>query len=87
MDFDWHDAKNASNLAKHGIDFVDITECFELNDTLIWQDTRRNYGERRMNMIAPWKGKFVHITFTMRGETCWIISARTASQKERKRYE
>jgi uncharacterized DUF497 family protein len=67
MEFDWHDAKRESNLVKHGIDFVDITECLEQGDGLFWEDTRHDYGETRVNLMAEWHGRLVHITFTMRG--------------------
>jgi uncharacterized DUF497 family protein len=48
---------------------------------------RRDYGELRYNAIGVVDGTYLNVTFTMRGETGWIISARPASRKERRAYD
>jgi uncharacterized DUF497 family protein len=51
------------------------------------EDSRKNYGETRYNMLAKLDGRIFHITFTERGKIIWIISARKANKREQRRYE
>ena len=44
MVFEWNAAKNAANIAKHGIDFEDAIEMFD-GPVLERPDDRRDYGE------------------------------------------
>ena len=50
MNVTFDQAKDAANLAKHG---VSLTEAagFEWGTAVVWPDTRRDYGEARM--VAP----------------------------------
>ena len=43
--FEWDVAKNAANVAKHGIDFDDAVRIFE-GPVLEQIDNRRDYGEK-----------------------------------------
>jgi uncharacterized protein len=47
-------------------------------------DTRKDYGEVRYNMLARVNGRVFHVT--KRGEITWIISARKANKREQRRY-
>jgi uncharacterized DUF497 family protein len=38
-------------------------------------------------MLASVRGRIFHITYTERGAVTWIISARKANERERRRYE
>jgi hypothetical protein len=53
---------------------------------VIAQDTRKDYGEARFNMLALGEGRVFHVTYTMRGDVTWIISARKANKREQRRY-
>lgn len=46
MRFEWDEAKNESNLEKHGLDFEDAAKLFD-GPMLVTLDTRRDYGEER----------------------------------------
>jgi hypothetical protein len=87
MEFDWHTVKCARNIAERGIDFADVLVAFVDPDRRVVEDTRRNYGETRYNMLAKVEGRIFHLTFTERGEVIWIISARKANKREQRRYE
>ena len=87
MEFDWYPPKRAKTLAERGIDFVDVLVGFADPHRLITQDTRKDYGELRYNMLAKCHGRIFHITFTPRAEVTWIISVRKANSREQKRYE
>jgi hypothetical protein len=86
MRFEWDPAKDAATLAERGFSFVAVLDAFTDPKRRISQDTRRHYGERRFNMIAQSKGRIFHVTFTYRGETIRIISARRANRREERRY-
>jgi len=87
MEFDWHPAKCARNIVERGIDFADVLVAFVDPDRRVVEDTRKDYGETRYNMLAKVEGRVFHLTYTERGEVTWIISARKANTREQRRYE
>ena len=88
MPFEWDAKKAESNEAKHGIRFEDAVRVFDDPDRLSWIDTRKNYGEVRTVTVGAVESWIVLVVVhTDRSGTVRIISARPASQKERKLYE
>ncbi len=83
--FEWDPAKNEANLAKHGIDFRDAVKIFEA-PVLEKVDTRREYGETRILSFGLYEDVELAVVYTMRGRNRRIISARRASDSERKAY-
>jgi uncharacterized protein len=81
--FEWDQAKNAANLAKHGISFEEAATIFE-GPVLSSEDDdgsddevrERSYG--LLNRIVV-----VCVIHTQRGEATRIISARKATKQER----
>ena len=49
--------------------------------------TRTDYGEKRYIGIGIVDDLVLTVIYTLRGETCRIISARRAKRHERKTYE
>lgn len=87
MRFEWDPAKDAANLAKHGISFAVAAEIFE-GPVVTGEDRRTDYGERREISIGRTRGLVVVVVVhTDREGRCRIISARRASREERSRYE
>jgi uncharacterized protein len=84
MDFEWHDAKNAENLLKHGIDFRWAIAIF--NDPFLFEYDDDEPSEDRVNAIGMIDGRLIHVTYTLRDDVCRIISARGAERHERRRY-
>ena len=80
--FGWHDAKRASNLRKHGIDFADAKGVFD-GQTVIRRSDR--HGEIRYQVFGIVEGREVAVACTVQGTRCWIISARRARRDERRR--
>ena len=85
MDFEWDEAKNAANIAKHGIDFEDAIRIFD-GPVLENADTRRDYGEHRTISFSLLDDREVVVVYTMRRGCRRIISARKAHRSERKAY-
>lgn len=87
MKFEWDEAKNAANIAKHGVGFATACRIFE-GPVLTAIDDRSDYGELRERSIGAVEGILILIVVhTDRNGLCRIISARRASRVERKRYE
>jgi uncharacterized protein len=83
--FEWDEAKSQANLGRRGFDFEFATRVFD-GDVLEHDDTRREYGERRVVSIGEIDGEIFSIVYTWRGASRRIISARHANRKERNGY-
>ena len=81
--FDWNPKKRESNLRDHKIDFEDVKGIF---DGYTFARRSDRHGEIRYEVFGYVDGREVAVAFTIRGETCWIISARRASRKERREF-
>lgn len=83
--FEWDQTKSDKNLAKRGFDFAYASRIFD-GDVLEWEDTRRDYGERRVVAIGEVDEEIYVVVYTPRGRVRRIISARPASRRERNAY-
>ena len=83
--FEWNEAKSEKNLAERGFDFEYACRIFG-GDTIEWDDTRRNYGERRVIAIGEVDEEVFVVVNTLREHVRRIISARLASRRERDAY-
>ena len=86
MDFEWDSAKDALNRSKHGIGFREAAEIFR-RLIMVSEDTRRDYGERRLIALGEYDGDVIRAVFTERGNSIRIISAWKASRNDRESYE
>jgi hypothetical protein len=85
VNFEWDEGKNEANIAKHGISFLSAARIFD-RPTLEFVDDRRGYGETRVAAIGAIGEADLLVIYTMRGDTCRIISARRANRNERRSY-
>jgi uncharacterized DUF497 family protein len=86
MDLEWDEAKRQITLKERGLDFADLVN-FDWDTGLFFDDTRRDYAERRQSALGYMDGRLMAIAFTMRGHRYRIISFRKANDRERKVYE
>jgi uncharacterized DUF497 family protein len=86
--FEWDENKNQKNIEKHGIDFNDAITIFDDDDRIEAFDGRNDYGEERIQVIGEAKPGILMAVYTWRqnGTSRRMISARTASKKERAVY-
>jgi uncharacterized DUF497 family protein len=77
-------AKRAKTLADRGLDFEDAAHVFE-DVTVEVDDTRRNYGERRILCYGLLAGRLVVVGYTPRGAVRHIFSMRKANDREQTR--
>jgi uncharacterized protein len=86
MRYEWDEAKNRSNIAKHGIPFDYATRVFSDPYRLDNEDTRRDYREQRRLTLGRIEWKVFAVAYTMRGPITRLISARKANPREQRRY-
>ncbi len=85
--FEWDEAKNRENIAKHGVSFERASRIFE-GPVLTAVDDRFEYGEPREISIGLVDGiAYLTVAHTDRDGVTRIISARPATRNERKRYD
>lgn len=85
MPIEWDEAKRASNIAKHGLDFAAI-EAFEWDSALVRADVRFSYGEVRLTAIGLIGNRFHVVVFTVERRAVRVISLRRANRKEIENY-
>ena len=78
-------AKNARNIAERGLSFERVTDL-DWVTALVAEDTRREYGETRLLVMARLDGRLHAAVVTPRGEDLHVISFRKASKREVQRY-
>ena len=88
MKYEWHAAKAAENLAKHGVSFEEAATVFRDTLSVTGSDPDHSLDEERFVIFgASTSGRLLVVAHTERGERIRIISARTAESSERKLYE
>jgi uncharacterized protein len=86
MAFEWDQAKNRANIAKHGVSFETASSIFD-GPIVSWIDDRKDYGETRSFSIGQVEANFIlTVIHTDRTGKKRIISARPASKNERSLY-
>lgn len=84
--FEWDDSKQKINIEKHGIDFIDAIAIFNdinrIEKTIVHES-----GEKRSITIGMVSGVVLLVVYTLRGKSIRLISARRASENERKYYK
>jgi hypothetical protein len=85
MKFSWSERKRASNIADHGIDFVDAELVFS-GATFTFEDDRFDYSERRFVTLGLLAGVPVSIAHTENEHEIRIISFRKATRRETDLY-
>lgn len=77
-------AKRDKTLAERGLDFGDAAQVFS-GTTVEIEDTRRDYGERRIICYGLLVGRVVVVGYTPRGAARHVFSMRKANGRETKR--
>ena len=76
--------KRARTLRERGLDFEDAPIVFA-GLTVEVEDTRKDYGEKRMICYGKLEGRLVVIGYTPRGADRHIFSMRKANNREQAR--
>ncbi len=88
MQFEWDEDKNIKNIKRHGIDFETATRVFADPYRIEKYDEKHSDDEDRYITIWEINGTayVVMVVYTERGKTIRMVSARKATNRERKAY-
>ena len=84
LEFD--EAKSARNRRERGVGFERVADM-DLEAALSVEDTRKNYGERRLRVLGHIDGRLHAAVITPRGDRIRVISLRRANRREVRAYE
>lgn len=88
LTFEWDEAKNAANYAKHAITFEEAADVFFDSLSITVPDPDHSANEQRFATIGmTTHGVVVVVIHTDADDAVRIISARLATPKERRNYE
>lgn len=88
MIFTWDVRKAAANLKKHGIDFREAATIFQDPLSATFPDVDHSKSEQRFLTIGETpRRRVLVVAHTEEGDTIRIISAREATQREKRFYE
>jgi uncharacterized protein len=85
MDFEWDIAKDAANIAKHGVSLGDAMRL-DWNVGVTISDNRQDYGELRYTRFSQIDGRLYTCTFAWRERAVRIISLRKSNKREIRKY-
>jgi len=85
--FEWDADKAAANYRKHGITFPEAATAFGDPLAITIPDVRHSVDEDRYALIGrSERDRLLVVMHTDRGHAIRIISARTATPRERRKY-
>ena len=87
MSYEWDPDKARANLIKHYIRFADGVIALEDERALTIRDVSSEEEERWVTLGMDAYGRVLVVVYTWRAETIRLISARLATQRERRQYE
>ncbi len=88
MQFEWHPEKAKRNYKKHRVSFEEAVTVFYDPLSATFDDPDHSAGEQRFISIGfSSHGRLLVVSYTERGKTLRIISARLATAHERKKHE
>ena len=88
MEFKWDRKKAARNLADHGVSFDEAKTVFDDPLYVDFYDPGHSYDEQRFIIIGQSRqGRLLIASYTERGGTTRLISARELTPAERRKYE
>jgi uncharacterized protein len=86
--FEWDPAKAETNERKHGVTFDEAATAFGDPFGIVIDDPRHSRGETRLALLGySQSNRLLAVMFTERGDRIRLISARTATRRERHHYE
>lgn len=88
QEFEWDAAKATSKLKKHGVSFEDAVSVFADPFARVYDDPDHSASEKRAIIVgASLRGALLAVGFTDRSDRLRIITARSATVRERRHHE
>ena len=86
QDISFDPDKSHRNEVERGLPFSLVLDL-DWSSALIKEDTRRDYGERRLQVLGLIHGRLHAMVFTPRHDKVHVISLRKANNREVKNHE
>lgn len=86
-EFEWDDAKDATNQSKHGVELIVAAAMFDDPNRLEQVSGRSTLAETRLLTVGMAFGVLWACVYTWRGSKRRLISLRRAHRTERRAYE
>jgi len=87
-EFEWDPAKAGANLAKHGVSFEEAVTAFGDPLAINMPDPSHSVTEERFLVLGmSSQQRLLVVAYAERGPRTRLISARTATRRERHLYE
>ena len=86
MKLDWDETKRQATLRTRGLDFADV-DPVERDAAIVFDDGRRDCGERRQVCLGLLHDQLVVMACTFRGDALRVISMRKANRRERRIHD
>jgi uncharacterized DUF497 family protein len=83
MKYEWDEAKNRKNRAKHGLSFEDAVDVFS-GPCVTFEDDGFEYGEERLITLGLLAGRLVVMAHSPRDDGTRIISMRKGTDMNKK---
>ena len=88
MQFEWNENKAASNLSKHEVSFEEAKTVFDDPLYVDFYDPDHSEDEARYLILGESsRGRLLIVSYTERGDSIRLISAREVTRIEQKAYE
>lgn len=88
MQFEWDENKAASNLSKHGVAFEEAKTVFDDPLYVDFFDPDHSDEEERYLIVGKSnRGRLLIVSYTQRGNSIRLISARVVTRAEQEAYE
>lgn len=81
----WDESKRATNLLKHGLDFADFDDAFDIETAVAAEAKPSRDGRRRFKLVGLWNRTTVVVAIVspLGSEALALISLRPANRKEK----
>jgi hypothetical protein len=88
MPFEWNENKGERNLSKHGVSFEEAKTVFDDPLYVDFYDPDHSEDEERYLIVGESnQGRVLIVSYTERGNSIRLISAREVTRTEREAYE
>ena len=88
MACEWDKNKAVTNLSKHGVSFEEAKTVFDDSLYVDFYDPDHSHNEHRFILLGESiQGRLLFVSYMERDNAIRLISAREATQSERKAYE
>jgi len=88
MQFEWNENKGERNLSKHGVSFEEAKTVFDDPLYVDFYDPDHSEDKERYLIVGESnQGRVLIVSYTERGNSIRLISAREVTRTEREAYE